>query len=136
MKALDDIVYIYSKDATTINGMRVVTLFENALDLINRQKAEIEKLNVELVGMRGACESYKMHYDNAQAEIEKLQALVDEMSGYFPSCIACEGKTTLGERTDECVYLIGNTEYCAKKGIENIGRIMRENRELKEMKEQ
>lgn len=44
------------------------------IDLINRQKAEIEKLNVELVGMRGACESYKMHYDNAQAEIERLKA--------------------------------------------------------------
>ncbi len=37
------------------------------------QKAEIEKLNVELAGMRGACESYKMHYDNSQAEIERLQ---------------------------------------------------------------
>ena len=39
-----------------------------------KQKAEIEKLNVELVGMRGACESYKMHYDNAQAEIERLKS--------------------------------------------------------------
>ena len=48
-------------------------LSKDALDLIKRQKAEIEKLNVELVGMRGACESYKMHYDNAQAEIERLQ---------------------------------------------------------------
>ena len=44
----------------------------DVLDLINRKDAEIEKLNVELVGMRGACESYKMHYDNAQAEIERL----------------------------------------------------------------
>ena len=34
-------------------------------------QAEIEKLNVELVGMRGACESYKIHYEKAQAEIEK-----------------------------------------------------------------
>ena len=34
---------------------------------------EIEKLNVDLVGMRGACESYKIHYDNAQAEIERLR---------------------------------------------------------------
>ena len=46
---------------------------ENALDLINRQQAEIERLNVELVGMRGACNSYKMHYDNAKAEIERLR---------------------------------------------------------------
>ena len=49
-------------------------LLKHSLNLINRQKAEIEKLNVELVGMRGACESYKMHYDNARAEIERLKA--------------------------------------------------------------
>ena len=42
----------------------------------NRQKTKIENLNVELVGMRGACESYKMHYDNAQAEIENLKSQI------------------------------------------------------------
>lgn len=52
----------------------------NALDLINRQKAEIEKLNVELVGMRSACNSYKMHYDNAQTEIERLKRANKEMA--------------------------------------------------------
>ena len=45
------------------------------LRIIKEKNAEIEKLNVDLVGMRGACESYKMHYDNAQAEIERLQKL-------------------------------------------------------------
>lgn len=44
------------------------------LKLKQQHRAEIEKLNVELVGMRGACESYKIHYDNAQAEIERLTA--------------------------------------------------------------
>lgn len=52
-----------------LTTMRVTDI----LDLLNSQKAEIERLNVELVGMRGACESYKMHYDNAQAEIERLK---------------------------------------------------------------
>ncbi len=47
---------------------------QGALDIINRQQTEIEKLNVELVGMRGACNSYKMHYDNAKAEMESLKA--------------------------------------------------------------
>lgn len=62
----------------------VHTLLLNALDLINRQQAEIEKLNVELVGMRGACESYKMHYDNAQAEIERLKKVTDlPREGFF-----------------------------------------------------
>ena len=52
--------------------LTVVEFYKEILALINRQQAEIEKLNVELVGMRGACNSYKMHYDNAQAEIERL----------------------------------------------------------------
>jgi hypothetical protein len=56
------------------------TMFENALDLINRQQAEIEKLNVELVGMRGACNSYKMHYDNAKVEIERLNNNLSAMA--------------------------------------------------------
>lgn len=38
----------------------------NALDLINRQKAENEKLNIELKAMRGAANSYK-------AEVERLK---------------------------------------------------------------
>lgn len=61
----------------------------DAIDLINRQKAEIEELEydrklifdegetwqkkandlqVELDAMRGAANSYKMHYENARAE--------------------------------------------------------------------
>ena len=87
--------------ARDVGGTLVISLLQNALDLINRQQAqleylqgerevlledikassnqvieqqtEIEKLNVELVGMRGACNSYKMHYDNAKAEIERLK---------------------------------------------------------------
>ena len=78
--------------------------FRGALDLINRQKAEIER----------------------------LQELVNDMGDYFPACINCEGKTEFGERTDECVYLIDNTNYCTKRGITNIVAIQKENRSLKE----
>ena len=82
------------------------TLIENALNLINLQKAEIERLKV----------------------------LVDEMSGYFPSCINCEGKTTLGERTDKCVYVLDDYDfdYCIRRGIDNIHAIEAENHSLKE----
>ena len=66
-----------------------------------------------------------------KAEIEQLQTLVNEMGDYFPACIGCEGKTTLGERTDKCVYEIDNTNYCTKRGITNITSIITENRELK-----
>lgn len=75
----------------------------NALDLINRKNAETER----------------------------LQELVDEMGDYFPACINCEGKTTIGERTDACVYLIDTTNYCTKRGMRNIVAIQNENRELK-----
>ena len=54
-----------------------IEIIKLGLNLINRQQAEIERLNVELVGMRGACNSYKMHYDNAKAEIERLNNEMD-----------------------------------------------------------
>ena len=56
------------------------TIERVATKTIEKQSAEIEKLNVELVGMRGACESYKMHYDNAQAEIKRLNGISDRLN--------------------------------------------------------
>lgn len=47
--------------------------FKNALALITRQKAEIENLKVENQSLRGAANSLKMHYEEAQAEIERLK---------------------------------------------------------------
>ena len=44
---------------------------KNALGLINRQKAEIERLNIELQSMSGAANSYKMHYETAKSEAIK-----------------------------------------------------------------
>lgn len=92
----------------TYNASCVVRLMRDALDLINRQKAENEKneniiriadktietqqteierltnkleqqeemmanLGVELTTMRSAANSYKLHYKEAQAEIESLK---------------------------------------------------------------
>ena len=65
-------------------------------------------------------------------ENEYLKELVIEMSGYFPCCIGCDGKTTSGERTEKCVYVFGDTDeyvgFCAKRGIENISKIVNENK--------
>ena len=36
-------------------------------------KSEVEKLTVELDAMRGAANTYKMHYENAMKEIERLK---------------------------------------------------------------
>ena len=46
---------------------------KNALDLITRQQAELENLKVENQSLRGAANSLKMHYENAQSEIESLK---------------------------------------------------------------
>jgi hypothetical protein len=62
-------------------------LRKDALDLIKRKDAEIEKLNVELVGIRGACESYRIHYDVAQAEIERLQKEKAKLHQLIPKMI-------------------------------------------------
>lgn len=56
---------------------RIDVTVADMIDLINRQQEELEKLNVELVGMRGACNSYKTHYDNAQTEIKRLERELD-----------------------------------------------------------
>lgn len=54
---------------------------------IEAQEKEIEKLNVELVGMRGACESYKIHYAKAQTKLEKLQSAWKEYTSKTKYCI-------------------------------------------------
>lgn len=36
-------------------------------------RSEIERLTIELEAMRGAANSYKMHYENARKEIERLK---------------------------------------------------------------
>jgi hypothetical protein len=45
---------------------------KDTLDLINRQRAEIERLEIELKAMRGAANSYK-------AEVERLGSLAEEL---------------------------------------------------------
>lgn len=42
-----------------------------ALDLINRQRAEIERLTIKLDAMRSAANSFKMHYNNGRSEAIK-----------------------------------------------------------------
>ena len=46
-------------------------LIEKCFDLVNRQKEEIERLEIELDAMRGAANSYKFHYNEAKSEAIK-----------------------------------------------------------------
>lgn len=48
-------------------------LYVNTLDLITRQKTENENLKVENQSLRAAANSLKMHYEEAQAEVERLK---------------------------------------------------------------
>ena len=47
-------------------------MITDALDLITRQQAKIDNLKVENQSLRSAANSLKMHYEEAQAEIERL----------------------------------------------------------------
>ena len=62
---------------------------ENALDLINRQKEEIDRLNIELQSMRSAANSYKTHYETAKSEaiIEFAERFAKELSEFDMSSV-------------------------------------------------
>ena len=71
IKALED--WIKNYDGSYVN----FKILGNALDLITRQQAELENLKVENQSLRSAANSLKMHYEEAQAEIERLKALAE-----------------------------------------------------------
>ena len=48
-----------------------IGVFQNVLDLINRQKAEIERLHIDLISIRSAANSYKKHYETVKSEAIK-----------------------------------------------------------------
>ena len=53
-----------------------VSILWNVLDLINRQQAEIGRLNIDLKAMRGAANSYKAHYEDLKSEnLETIKIL-------------------------------------------------------------
>ena len=58
---------------------------KSSLNIINRQKAEVERLNIELQSMRSAANSYKMHY-----ETEKSEAII-EFAEMLKNCFAISG---------------------------------------------
>lgn len=71
IKALEDEVksaeYV---DSYYCNGVDL-TLIKSAIDLINRQKTEIEELQIENKSLRSAANCYKLHYNEARTEAYK-----------------------------------------------------------------
>ena len=82
--------------------------------VIDSQQAEIERLNVELVGMRGACNSYKMHYENAKAEIERLQ---NESIGNCELAISMRNDNNL---KGDCSYCIDKAKAEAEQKLKEM----------------
>ena len=57
-----------SSDPNNLNCQPTTKLCKEALDLIERQQAEIDRLNIDLKAMRGAANSYKAHYEELKSE--------------------------------------------------------------------
>lgn len=56
------------------------TVAESYCDLINRQKAEIERLDIELQAMRGAANSYKAETERLQKELRSAKHYLDSIA--------------------------------------------------------
>lgn len=102
IRVLNHIVGLYDKDLTTICGIRLVTLCGDALDLINRQKAEIEMLKADI--------------ENAN----KINFRVVSGLSAFAENIRAEVIKEFAERKKEMNFLIPDKE---NKKITNYDRI-------------
>lgn len=117
IKAFEDTINTISKRDCLIvpkDGIENLCFgLKSVLDLINRQQEEIERFNVELVGMRGACNSYKMHYDNAQTEIEEARIGVKSYKNKYESAVrtAKEYQSVIKEKDEEIERLKEDNEY-------------------------
>lgn len=91
---------------------------KNALDLINRQNAEIERLNIELQSMRSAANSYKMHYEAAKSEA--IKEFAERLNGTITNAINAYYNSN------------GGGYYLAEDVIEDIDNLVKEMTEVEE----
>lgn len=71
-----------SSGPNNLNCQPTTKLCKEALDLINRQQAEIDRLNIDLKAMRGAANSWKAEvqrickkeFDNIEIDIETAKS--------------------------------------------------------------
>ena len=81
-------------------GLKGCKIARYALDLITRQKTENENLKVENQSLRSAANSLKMHYEEAQAEIERLKPFEDKIAE-FKSHIRVEDMLVFASSLEE-----------------------------------
>ena len=95
-------------------------LAQNTLDLINRQQAELDNLKVKNQSLRSAANSLKMHYEEAQAEVERLKRELDlvienSISARYPHCVLCGNGAILTKSLEEYDELIADISAEAYK---------------------
>lgn len=88
-----------------ITGETTILNMDDILDLINRQQAEIERLEIDLEAMRGAANSYKIHYEKAKSEAIKEFAERLKKSDDFYDCIRAIGNV---DKIDCMIDIIDN----------------------------
>ena len=76
IKALEDEMHLAEYVDSDYCSNVKLEIIKSALDLITRQQTETENLKVENQSLRSAANSLKMHYEEAQAEIERLGSCV------------------------------------------------------------
>ena len=91
-----------------------------ALDFITRQQAELDNLKVENQSLRSAANSLKMHYEEEQAEIERLKRELDlvienSISARYPHCVLCGNGAILTKSLEEYDELIADISAEAYK---------------------
>ena len=107
-----------------VDGTKFVSTQE-VLDLITRQQAKIESLKVENQSLRTAGNSLKMHYEEAQAEIERLKPFEDKIAK-FKSHIRVEDMLVFASSLEEWLEFCDNLkseaikEFCEKRGIKYV----------------
>lgn len=77
------------------NGGCVNRCRKEALDLIKRQKAEIERLEIELKAMRGTANTYKKWYHEAKSEaIKEFAERLKEKFGISDCIVTIDSNDT------------------------------------------
>ena len=115
---------LHSKIAEEVTEAEIIALVE-VVDLINRQKAEIERLTnkleqreemmanlgVEFTTIQGTANYYKMHYEKAQAEIERLYIEGLQINKTFMDFVnkqIAEAIKEFAERLKNCFAISGD----------------------------
>ena len=70
----------YERDLNCTEAM-----MQNAIDLMNRQKAEIENLKVEFKAMRGAANWYRLELERKEDELHRAKVEISKHFDYMDS---------------------------------------------------